>query len=129
MLIQSNIAEIQSGLLEEYKGDMVFVDTPQTPQEVMSQAVDMLARYICIHKHTVLEEYGDDFYVPDSDADDMVSVQGAYYRNNTLLRQEGIRYYTLPDIGTLQTAPLSLLKDLGYSTKNLEEYIKSDDLH
>lgn len=128
MLIQSNIADIQARLLEEYKGDMVFVDTPQTSQEIMSQAVDMLSRYACIHKHTVLEDYGDDFYIPPSSSDTMVSVKWACYRNNVLLRQEGIRYYTLPDIGTLQTAPLSLLKDLGYSTKNLEEYIKSDDL-
>lgn len=45
-----------------------------------------------------------------------------------LLNQEGIRYYTLPEQGTLQTIPLSLLTKLGYSTTKLEEYINSPTL-
>lgn len=110
---------------------MVITDNPQTKQEQISQAMDVLARYLCLHRQTVLDNFPQKKYYTPRIAikDQSVEMnQGACYRNNTLLRQEGIRYYTLPGVGTLQTAPLSLLRDLGYVTNNLEQYIVSEDI-
>ena len=126
--IQNNISTLQKDLLEKYNGDMVITESPQTEQEIMSQAMDVLSRYLCLHRKNVLDNYKKNFYKPSLKFGTSNMVQGVCYRNNTLLNQEGIQYYTIPDIGTLQTTPISLLKDLWYSTQNIENYLQSNDL-
>lgn len=129
LYVQNNITLLQQDLTKDYKWEMIITDNPQNNQESISQAMDVLARYLCLHRQTILDSFQDKkYYKPSFDGDTVEVTQGACYRNNTLLRQEGIRYYTLPGKGTLQTIPLSLLKDLGYSIQNLENYIDSDDI-
>lgn len=126
--IQNNISVLQKDLLEKYNGDMVITETPETEQEVMSQAMDVLARYLCLHRKNVIDNYQQKFYKPSLRAENIDMMQGVCYRNNTLLNQEWIHYYTIPNVGTLQTAPISLLQDLWYSTKNIEQYLQSEEL-
>ena len=126
--IQSNISYLQKELLEKYKGDMVITENPQTEQELLSQAMDVLARYLCLQRKDVVDNYDKKFYIPSLKSDNISMVQWVCYRNYTLLNQEWIHYYTIPDVGTLQTAPIVLLQNLGYSRHNIENYITSEDL-
>ena len=126
--VQNNLSLLQKDLIEKYEGEMIVTDNPQTEQENISQAMDVLARYLCLHRQSVLQNYSEKDYYKVSSSEDMEISQGVCYRNTTLLYQEGIRYYTLPEVGTLQTIPLSLLKDLGYSTTNLEKYMQSSEI-
>lgn len=126
--VQNNISLLQRDLNEKYEWEMIITENPQTEQESLSQAMDVLARYLCLHRQAVLQNYSEKNYYKTISHNDMEITQGVCYRNTTLLNQEWIRYYTIPEVGTLQTIPLSLLKDLGYSTTNIEHYMQSDDI-
>ncbi len=123
-LIQNNVSKLMKILQEKYKGTMLTSTNPQSEQEKISYALGLLYRYLCEHKTYFIEKYDTkDFYVPGSD----IAIQRwKCYADSSLTYQEAIRYYTLPDVGTLQTVHIPLSDKLWYQYDGFENYLNGD---
>ncbi len=123
-LIENNISKLTKILQEKYKWVIVSSSNPKSEQEKISYALGLLYRYLCEHKNYFIQKYDTkNFYYPDIDVEPQ---RWSCYSDSTLLYQEAIRYYTLPDVWTLQTIHVPLANKLWYNFDGFEQYLNGD---
>ncbi len=124
-LITNNINVLIKWLTERYDGQFVFTPIPKTEQEKMTATVWLLSQYLCSQKNTILQQFDTDVWY-DPDIKDVQSKMWACQEKNNLLYQEAIKYYVLPDVGTLQTVHIPLANKLWYKLEGFESYLQGD---
>lgn len=124
-IIENNINKLIKWLVERYDGQFAVTTTPVTEQEKMTASVGRLSQYLCVQKNIVVQQFdADKRYTPD--IDNIESKMWVCQENNNLLYQEAIKYYVLPDVGTLQTVYIPLANKLWYWLQWFESYLQGD---
>ncbi len=124
-IVENNINQLIKWLTERYDGQFVVTETPVTEQEKMTTTVWLLSQYLCSQKNTILQQFDNNKWYT-LDIDSVQSKMWMCQKDNSLLYQEAIKYYVLPDVGTLQTIHIPLANKLGYTLQWFEQYLQGD---
>lgn len=124
-IIKNTTNTIIKKLTEHYNGQLAVTATPYTEQEKMTRSVWLLNQYLCFHKNSVIQSF-DPAVFYSLDIDGIQSKMGACQEDTVLLYQEAIKYYVLPDVGTLQTVHIPLANKLWYKLDGFESYLQGD---
>jgi hypothetical protein len=127
LMIENNIDKLMQWFVDKYNSQWVITALPKTEQEKMTSSLWLLYQYLCLNKSLVIERFDEDiFYKPDITSPELQTKMWWCYQNDNLLYQEAIRYYVLPDIGTLETVHIPLAKRLWYGLSGFDSYLRGD---
>ena len=124
-MIENNINKILALLTERYNWQLVVTETPNTEQEKMTYSLWLLSNYLCFNKNKVIEQFDWDVFY-SIDINNIISKMGSCSYNNLPTYREAIKYYVLPEIGTLETVHIPLAKKLWYKLEWFESYLNGN---
>ena len=124
-IIENNINKILALLTERYNWQLVVTETPNTEQEKMTYSLWLLSNYLCFNKNKIIEQFDWDVFY-SIDINNIISKMGSCSYNNLPTYREAIKYYVLPEIGTLETVHIPLAKKLWYKLEWFESYLNGN---